>query len=69
VKATNVQRYLQMVEDLRKVRRQESGLLEKMDLLWQAMGLEEREEIHKLNLSWPPPALITQQDEDDNGNA
>ncbi len=64
---TNVQRYLRMMEELREVRHQEQGLLEKMDLLWQAMDLEEKEEIRALNLNWPSPVLTPQEYEDKHG--
>lgn len=63
---SNVQRYLQLRIELKEAREQESDLLDKMDLLWEAMTLEEREEIRNLNPSWPPPALREKQ-EDDNG--
>jgi hypothetical protein len=66
--ATNIQKYLQFREALKKTRQQESELLDKMDLLWQAMTLEEREEIRRLRMSWPPPALM-KEDEDTDGNA
>lgn len=57
-----------MLKDLKKTRHQESELLDKMDLLWQAMTLEEREEVSKVNVSWPPPALASQENEGNNGN-
>lgn len=65
--ATIVQRYLRLHSDLKQAREQESALLDGMDLLWQVMTLEERDEIRSMNLSWPPPALTTQENEDDHG--
>jgi len=67
VKLTNVQRYMELRSELKKARTAESEILDKMDLLWQAMTLEERAEIRKLNPSWPPPA-VGKKNEDDNGN-
>ena len=53
-------RYLSLLEELKKNRRKETEILDKMDLLWQAMTLEERDELRGMNLSWPPPAPGTQ---------
>lgn len=65
MKLTNVQRYMQLRSELKKARTTEDEILDKMDLLWQAMTLEEREEIRKINPSWPPPALDRKQEDDD----
>lgn len=66
---SNVQKYLQLRAKLKKARQQESELLEKMDLIWQAMSMEERQEVQSLNPSWPPPVLEPlEKNEDDNGN-
>lgn len=67
IPSKNVTRYLELRSELKKARQQESLLLDKMDLLWQAMTMEEREEIRSINPSWPPPAL-EKKHEDDNGN-
>ena len=63
----NVQRYMELRSELKKARTQEANLLDEMDNLWQNMTLEEREQVRKLNPSWPPPAL-GKKHEDDNGN-
>lgn len=63
---TNVQRYLLLRDDLKENREIEEELLDKMDLLWQAMSLDEREEVRVLHLSWPTPAILKQ--DEDNGD-
>lgn len=65
MKATNVARYLQLVSELKMTRDRENEILDRMDLLWQVMTLEERESIHAINPTWPPPV---RKQEDDNGN-
>lgn len=49
-------KYLQMFEELKSNRAREAEILDRMGLLWQAMTLEERDEVDALHLSWPPPA-------------
>lgn len=64
---TIINRYMQLMKELTEHRAAEEEILDKMDLLWQAMTLEEREEVHKLNPIWPPPAVSNKQ-ENNNGN-
>jgi len=61
----NKKRYLRLLEELKKNRREEAEILDKMGLLWQAMTLEEREEVGNLHLSWPPPAPGTKSTENE----
>lgn len=67
MKVTNVQRYMQLRTELKQTRSRETEILDKMDLLWQAMTLDERNEVRDINPSWPPSAMTT-KNEDDDGN-
>ena len=52
---SNTARYLRLLEELRDHREKETEILDKMDLIWQAMSLDEREAIRIADPSWPPP--------------
>jgi hypothetical protein len=66
---TKPQRYLQLQAELKNTRQREEEILDKMDLLWQAMTLDERREVEVYHLSWPPPVLVANDEsEGNNGN-
>lgn len=53
---SNIARYLRLLEELRDHRNREMEIMDKMDLVWQAMSLEERAEIRDKDPEWPPPS-------------
>jgi len=52
---SNTKKYLSLLEDLKLRREQEQEILDKMDLIWQALTHEERMEVRELDPTWPPP--------------
>lgn len=48
-------RYAQLLEKLKSNRAAEDKILTEMDLLWQAMSLEDRSYIDETHVEWPPP--------------
>lgn len=52
---SNTKKYLSLLEDLKMRRDQEKEILDKMDLVWQAMSNDERLEVKELDPTWPPP--------------
>lgn len=52
---SNVERYLRLLDELKEQREKETEILDKMDLIWQAMSLEERASIRVADPTWPPP--------------
>lgn len=57
----NVKKYMRLLEDLKNKREDESNILDKMGLLWQAMSLEERALIRVEDPTWPPPPNLPGQ--------
>jgi len=51
----NTTRYLRLLAELKEHREKETEILDKMDLIWQAMSMDERASVRQADPTWPPP--------------